>query len=231
MATPKSRIIIAIDGPAGSGKSTTAKMLARRLRLPYIDTGAMYRALTFLALQKGIGWSEGKRLAVLARAARIDLKGKSGGRYEVWANGQNVTSEIRTPELTNLVHHVASNPAIRAAMVRLQRRFGEKRGGVLEGRDIGTVVFPRAPYKFYLDADFDLRVRRRWRELRAKGTRVSVAAVRRDLKARDKKDLTRRVGGLRQAPDAIRVDTTGLTIPETVAIITRIVKHPHGRIP
>lgn len=228
-----SKVIIAIDGPAGSGKSTTAKLLAQKLKLPYIDTGAMYRALTFLALQKGIGWSEGRRLAALARTAQIDFEAKRGGRYEIWANGQNVTADIRTPKLTNQVHHVASNPSVRAAMVRLQRRFGERRGGVLEGRDIGTVVFPRATFKFYLDADFMIRVRRRWRELRAKGLRVGLEAVRRDLKARDQKDLTRRVGGLKQAQDAIRIDTTALTIQGTVAIITRIVskKSPRGRIP
>lgn len=219
----KKKIIVAIDGPAGSGKSTTAKALARKLGLPYIDTGAMYRAITHLAIQKSIPWSNEAELVQVAKKARIDLKSSKNGTYQVIANGEDVSHAIRTPELTNQVHHVASCPGVRAQMVKLQRGFGKRRGGVLEGRDIGTVVFPATPYKFYLDADFDLRVRRRHRELAKKGIKASLAEVKRDLKARDQKDFGRKVGGLKVAEDATVIDTTGLTIERTADIIARFI--------
>jgi cytidylate kinase len=217
------KLIVAIDGPAGSGKSTVARRLAADLRLPYIDTGAMYRSLTALAIREGLAWADAARLERLARKAVIDLRPASGGRLRVVANGRDVTREIRTPQLTKHVHRVANLPAVRASMVRLQRALGRRRGGVLEGRDIGTVVFPRAPFKFYLDADFGVRALRRWRELKDRGERAGLAAVRRDLRERDGKDFRRKVGGLRRAPDAVRIDTTALTIQETVDIIWRIV--------
>jgi cytidylate kinase len=226
----KKRLIVAIDGPAGSGKSTVARRLAEDLGLPYIDTGAMYRSLTALAMRQRVAWDDATGLARLARKAVIDLRpGK--GRLRVVANGRDVTREIRTPELTKRVHRVANLPAVRASMVRLQRALGRRRGGVLEGRDIGTVVFPRAPFKFYLDADFGVRALRRWRELRTRGERAGLPAVRRDLRERDGKDFRRKVGGLRRAPDAVRIDTTALTIQETVDIIWRIIALGRRRSP
>lgn len=217
------KIIIAIDGPAGSGKSTVATLVAARFCLPYIDTGAMYRALTFLCLKKGIPWTSPKRVGAAAKKADIDLRAGRNGAFGVSINGVDVTREIRTPALTKQVHRVASLPAVRRAMVGLQRRLGGKRGGVLEGRDIGTVVFPGAPFKFYLDADFVTRARRRYRELRKKGIVISFREVQRDLNARDHKDFTRKIGPLKPASDARRIDTTALTIREVVAIICRIV--------
>lgn len=216
------KLIIAMDGPAGSGKSSTAKALAKALRMPYIDTGAMYRSITFLAMREKVAWTNTRRLAQIAGKADFDFKEVRGLR-KVWVNRIDVTEAIRTPELTNQVHNVAGCPAVRTQMVKLQRRFGAKAGGVLEGRDIGTVVFPKADFKFYLDADFRLRAKRRQIELKAKGIRVPIAEVEKDLKARDKKDLTRKVGGLKPAKDAIHVDTTALTIDQTVDIIIRII--------
>ena len=170
-----------------------------------------------------------RALARLARTADIDLKRTANGRYRVTVNGMDVTREIRTPELTKNVHHAASCPGVRAQMVNLQRKFGRKRGGVLEGRDIGTVVFPGAPFKFYLDADFKKRAERRYKEFLAKGIKAGLAEVEKDLKARDRKDLTRKVGPLKAAPDARVIDTTALTIPQTVAIITRFILSKRGR--
>jgi len=219
----KNKMIIAMDGPAGSGKSTTAKSAAKALKLPYIDTGAMYRAITFLAMKEGVDWSDSRALTRLAREADIDFREDRSGKQRVLVNGEDVTEAIRTPELTNQVHHVASTIGVRKQMVHLQRKLGARRGGVLEGRDIGTVVFPKADWKFYLDADFQLRAKRRHKELVAKGIRMPIKAVERDLRARDKKDLGRRYGGLKPAKDSIRLDTTALTIEETVAIISKIV--------
>ena len=158
-------------------------------------------------------------MARLARSVKIELS--SDGKVRV--NGQDVTSQIRTPELTNQVHHVASCPPVRAEMVRLQRRLGSASGGVLEGRDIGTVVFPKARHKFYLDADFGVRADRRYRELRAKGIEADLEQVKRDLKERDEKDIVRKVGALKAAKDALIVNTTALTIDEVVDIIARTV--------
>ena len=216
-------IIVAIDGPAGSGKSTTARALAARLKLPYIDTGAMYRALTFVAMKEGVDWSDEKALIRLAKKADIDLKRSGNGKHRVSINGMDVTKQIRTPELTKNVHHVASCPGVRTEMVRLQRKFGQRRGGVLEGRDIGTVVFPKATFKFYLDAAFWKRVERRRKEFLAKGIKAPLKEVEKDLKARDRKDFTRKVGPLKAAKDARVVDTTALTIPQSVVIISRFI--------
>jgi cytidylate kinase len=218
------KLIIAIDGPAGSGKSSTAKALARRLGLPYIDTGAMYRAVTLKAARERIPFSDTAKLVACARRARIRLEGRDPAKQRVFLDGLDVTKAIRDPELTKNVFYVAQEPRIRRILVAKQREMGKKAGGVMEGRDIGTVVFPDADLKFYFEATASIRARRRWRELRQAGKSVSLGEVLKDQKKRDLTDARRKEGPLRPARDAIRMDTTPLTIEETVDKILALLK-------
>ncbi len=212
------RLIIAIDGPAGSGKSTVAKLLAKTLGLLYIDTGAMYRALTLKAMREKIDLNEEGSLIALAGSTTIDLK-EEGDGLRVSLDGEDVTGLIRTNELTNNVKYVAKVPGVRSRMVEIQRNAGAGRGAVLEGRDIGTVVFPDARFKFYLDADVEERVRRRYQDLAALGQRVSMRRVEEDILVRDGSDMSRSVGALKKASDAVVLDTTNMTVDEVVAKI------------
>jgi len=205
------KFIIAIDGPAGSGKSTISKMLAAKLGLLYIDTGAMYRALTLKAMRLALNLEDAEVLTALARTTNIDLV-NSNGALNVFLDGEEVSGLIRTPELTNNVKFIARVPGVRKEMVRLQRLIGERSGAVLEGRDIGTVVFPDADYKFYLDADLDERARRRHKELVDTGQRIVLDTIKSDVVARDESDMKRSVGALKVADGAIVVDTTHLSI-------------------
>lgn len=211
------RMVIAIDGPAGSGKSTVSKLIADRLRLLYIDTGAMYRALTLKAMRQRLDLNDEAALEALARSTQIDLVDDGGGRgLRVVLDGEDVAALIRTPELTNNVKHIARVAGVRAEMVRLQRAIGQRSDSVLEGRDIGTVVFPDAKYKFYLDADVAERARRRHKELVGSYRSPSLDEIQRDVVLRDESDMKRDVGALKKASDAIVVDTTDLSIQEVV---------------
>jgi len=214
---PKTRknVIVAIDGPAGSGKSTVSKILAERLGLLYVDTGAMYRALTLKAMRRGINLEDETVLTELARETKIDLR-EEDGRLQVIMDGEDVASLIRTPELTNNVKYIARVPAVRKEMVRLQRAAGKANGAVLEGRDIGTVVFPDADYKFYLDASEAERVKRRYKELLALGQTVSLDDMQKDVSSRDESDMKRSVGALKKDKDALLIDTTKLSIDGVV---------------
>ena len=212
------KLIIAIDGPAGSGKSTTAKYLARLLKLPYIDSGAMYRATTWKIMQKHIPFSDLKRMVKVARKIKIRFSGK-----KVLADGRDVSKVIRTPELTKKVVHIAKQPLIRHEMVKKQRALGGAEGAVMEGRDIGTVVFPRADYKFYFDADLKIRAFRRWRDLKRAGKRMPISQVKKEVKERDLTDIRRKAGALKVAKGAIVLDTSGLTIPQTAVKILKII--------
>ena len=207
--------IIAIDGPAGSGKSTVAKLLAQKLGFLYIDTGAMYRALTLKAMRQKMDLEDEGSLIALAGSAKIDLRDEGAG-LKVYLDGEDVSDLIRTQELTNNVKYVARVPGVRSRMVELQRELGKRHDAVLEGRDIGTVVFPDAKYKFYLDADIKERVKRRHKDLVALGQRVSLDNVEKDVLTRDESDMKRSVGALKKAHDGIAVDTTFLTIDEVV---------------
>jgi cytidylate kinase len=188
-------------------------MVAKKLGLLYLDTGAMYRALTLKAVRIGLNLEDAAKLTALAEATRIDLV-ESDGTTKVLLDGSDVTGSIRTPELTNSVKYIARVPGVRSQMVRLQRAIGAKSGAVLEGRDIGTVVFPDAAFKFYLDADASERARRRHKELVESGSKVSLEAIKKDVIERDESDMKRSVGALKAAEDAIKVDTTDLTIDE-----------------
>ncbi len=215
------RILIAIDGPAGSGKSTTAELVARRLGYVYIDTGAMYRAMTLKVLNSNVDPADEAAVVELARATSISLV--NGGEMRVLLDGNDVTEAIRSEPVTNNVSLVSSYPEVRQLMVAEQRKIGSKKGCVIDGRDIGTVVFPDADLKFYIVADIMERARRRQEELSARGEELPIVQVVRELKERDRKDSTRETSPLRKADGAIEIDTTKLTINEQVEIVLNYV--------
>lgn len=200
------KIIITMDGTCGSGKSTIARCLADRLGLIYLDTGAMYRALTWKALRRRLDLSNRKNLVDLAKNTEIKLRRVEEGT-RVFVDGQEVTRVIRTPEITNAVKFVADIPAVRTEMVSQQRKIAASGGVVAEGRDTGTVVFPRADYKFFVDASREVRTGRRYKEFLEKGVEITRAEVKNDLIERDRADKSRSVGGLKVAEDGIVIDT------------------------
>ena len=215
MVSSQLQKIITIDGPAGAGKSTVAKRLAQKLNLFYLDTGAMYRALTLKALQQKVNLENEDDLVEMARQTHIDLENDAQG-VKVILDGKDVSEDIRTVEVTNKTFYVAQKPQVREIMVEWQRQLGSKKGVVVEGRDVGTVVFPRASNKFYLDANIDERSRRRIEELQQKGNNINPGQLKNELKERDNKDLTRSVGPLRKADDAVFIDSTHLTVDEVI---------------
>jgi CMP/dCMP kinase len=213
------RVVVAIDGPAAAGKSTIARRLAERLGFIYIDTGAMYRAVALWALRQRIPASDMHRVEQLALAADIEL---APGR--VMLNGEDVTQAIRTQEVANGASQVAVIPGVRRAMVAKQRAIGERSSVVMEGRDIGTVVFPNADVKIFLDAKPEERVRRRLLEEKAKGASVGEGALAEQMKERDRRDSARADSPLTQAPDALYLDSTPWTIDEVEEAILKIVR-------
>jgi cytidylate kinase len=210
--------VITIDGPAGAGKSSVAKSLAKRLSFAYLDTGAMYRALTFKALRQKIVLTDEAQLADLANETNIDLQDTPKG-LKVLLDGLDVTEEIRSLEVTNNTFYAARASKVREVLVKWQQKIGEQRSVVVEGRDVGTVVFPRADKKFYLDADVRERTRRRVDELRAKGSHVDADELSQEIQQRDQYDKTRSTGPLRQAEDAVYIDSTNLSVADTVELI------------
>lgn len=212
--------MVAIDGPAGSGKSTVAKLIAKRLNLLYIDTGAMYRALTLAALNKNISPSDSTSVINLAKKIRIKLEDSPQG-LKVVLNGVDVTSDIRTPQVNTSVSDIAKIKEVREIMVLEQRKLAQGRSVVLEGRDIGTVVFPEAKFKFFLDARVDERAKRRFKEMQG----VSIDEVKTNVKQRDKIDSGRKIAPLKCADDAVYIDTTKMSIEEVVNTILKYVKH------
>lgn len=215
--TPR-KLVIAIDGPAASGKSTTAQRVAEALGYLHVDTGAMYRAATLKVLRAGVPAAEQERVAALVESSRIELR-SAGGSQRVLLDGEDVSEEIRTPEVTRAVSAVSSIRRVRDVMVREQRRMGAQGGIVLEGRDIGTVVFPDADLKFFMVAGIDARARRRGDELRTRGIPADIERLKDELRDRDTIDSTRSESPLKKADDAIEVDTSDLTIEQQVALV------------
>ncbi|NQT22608.1 MAG: (d)CMP kinase [Candidatus Omnitrophica bacterium] len=216
--------VIAIDGPAGSGKSTVAKGVAEKLGLLYIDTGAMYRALTLKALKQNIDLEDEKALTRLSAKTKIELKNDNGS-LKVLLDGKDVSDEIRELSVSQSVKYVARIKGVRQNMVVMQRALAEKsKGAVLEGRDIGTVVFPNAKYKFFLDASFEERVKRRFKEFESKRIKGSFGDVKKDVAERDYTDITRDIAPLKKARDAHYIDTTLFNIDEVVTSILENIK-------
>ena len=213
------RVVVAIDGPAGAGKSTIARRLAERLGFTYIDTGAMYRAVALWALRQNVDPTDMHRMEQLALAAEIELQ---PGRIRL--NGEDVTEAIRSPEVSSGASKIAVIAGVRRRMVDKQRSIGERASVVMEGRDIGTVVFPDADVKIFLDAQPPERVRRRLLEVRAKGEQVAESTLALEMEERDRRDSTRRDAPLSQAPDAIYLDSTALSIDEVEEAVLKIVR-------
>ncbi|HEX8254045.1 MAG TPA: (d)CMP kinase [Thermoanaerobaculia bacterium] len=219
-------LIVAIDGPSGVGKTTASKLVARELNLPHIDTGAMYRAIGLAATRRGIGVQDASALESLA--GQTDIEFVPGDPPRVLLNGEDVTGEIRTPAISMAASHVSAVPAVRRLLVKMQQELGRRNGGVLEGRDIGTKVFPETPHKFFLDASPEVRAHRRYAELVAKGQQVDFDAVLADSLQRDKQDSTRADSPLMHDETYTVIETSGLTIAEVVERIVSRVRERAG---
>ena len=218
-------MIIAIDGPAGAGKSTIAKLLAEKLDYLYVDTGAMYRALTLKAIRLKADLEDVSGLIEIASKTNIELKKSEDNRTVVLLDSEDVSEQIRKPEVTNAVFHVAAVGKIRNMMVNFQREYARSSSIVMEGRDIGTVVFPQAQKKFYLDANALVRAKRRKLDLEQKGIAIELDEIVRQIEERDSRDLTRECGPLKRAEDAVYIDTSRMNIQEVVSCLSSCIKN------
>src|SRR5947208_17160538 len=225
-----SKLTIAIDGPAGSGKSSVARRVAAMLGYLYLDSGAMYRALGLKALRQGIPLDDETRLVALANETRIELRAPTaehegaGAKNCVFLDGADVTREIRTSELAQAASRLATIAEVRHVLVAEQQRAGAGGGIVMEGRDIGTVVFPQAELKIFLDATPEVRAERRWKEHREKGEAMTVEEVLDEVHERDKRDRERKVSPLVRAADAVLVDNTGMNVEETARLVVMLAR-------
>ncbi|HOU23468.1 MAG TPA: (d)CMP kinase [Anaerolineae bacterium] len=223
--------IIAIDGPAAAGKSTVGERVAAKLGYLYFDTGIMYRAITWAALQQGLDIADEPAITALAQRAHIDVIQPTvddGRQYTVHVDGQDVTWDLRRPEVEAHVSAVSAYPEVRTALSAQQRRIGLRGHVVMVGRDIGTVVLPEAPLKVYLDATVEARARRRYRENRARGEKVRYAAILGAMRERDRIDSQRKAAPLRAADDAVVIDTTKLVVEQVVELVLRLIAERSG---
>lgn len=213
--TADRKLIIAIDGPAGAGKSTVSRQLAKRLGYAYIDTGAMYRALAWKALQQGLSLDDEVGLTRLAETSHITLHGEPD-HLRVLIDGEDVTDLIRSQPISEATSQMSTLAGVRRALVAQQRRMGQHGGVVLDGRDIGTQVFPQADVKFYLDAALEVRARRRMAEELSRGRRLTIEQARDEVQQRDRRDTERAVSPLQRADDAVYIDSSEMTVEQVV---------------
>ena len=219
----RKKLTVAIDGPSGAGKSTVARSLARRLGYVYIDTGAMYRSLALRV--KGRGVSPEDELALKRLALSLHIRfATEGEETRVFCEGEDITGAIRTPEISRLASSISKQKGVREALVQMQREMGKEGGVVLEGRDIGTVVFPDADVKFYLDAESSERTKRRYDEMIGKGVKADLEKIREELLQRDYNDTHRVHSPLKKATDAVLVDSTHRSVEEVVEEMVRVIK-------
>ena len=223
-------LIVAIDGPSAAGKSSAGTLVARRLGYLYVESGAFYRALAWKVRERGVDPTDDAALRAFCETTVIEvMRTPSGARILV--DRRDVTDELRAPEMSRIAAQIAANPIVREPMLRLQRTMARDGGVVMEGRDIGTVVFPGADVKFYLDADTNVRGERRHKELVAKGLAVDLQGTIDEIVARDRKDMSRAVAPLRKADDAIAIDSTGLTLDEVVDRMVGFVERRRAAAP
>lgn len=218
-----SKLTIAIDGPVASGKSTIARRVAELLGYLYLDSGAMYRAVALAAVRRGVPLADGAKLTEMARRARIELA-MGDGKLRVALDGEDVTEAIRSPEMSQAASRVAEHAGVRKTLVAAQQRMGAAGGVVMEGRDIGTAVFPGADLKIFLDASLEERARRRMQDHKARGKEIAIEELVEQIRERDLRDRTREVSPLVQAPDAVLVDSTALDIEETARVIAMLAR-------
>jgi cytidylate kinase len=218
MPKPEKHVVIAIDGPAGSGKSSTAKQVAARLGILHLDTGAMYRAITLKCLRGRIPYQDHAKIAALLKDTSISFSG-SAPAMRVWMDGEDITEAIRSDDVTKNVSDYCAVPVVRTVLVDLQRKIGSGQSVVCEGRDIGTVVFPKAELKFYMVASVEERARRRQKDFAAMGIVKTLAELSAEINERDRKDSSRSNSPLCKAKDAEEIDTTSLTLDEQIKFI------------
>lgn len=217
------RFLVAIDGPAGAGKSTVARQVAEHLGITYIDTGAMYRALAWTVLQQKVHIEDEEAVAQIAEACEFTLHPNG-----IEVNGQFLTEEIRTPEIATAASNIARMPKVRRVLVSKQQAIAEKQSVVMDGRDIGTYVLPHADVKIFMTASIDERARRRYKELIAKGIQTDLEKLKEEIRRRDENDRTRKYAPLKQAKDAILMDTTHFTVEEVVQKILELCRNKLG---